>query len=287
VEAKAHPAKAMSARAHRRVAPAKPAVRPAAAALPAAAAEANRRAGGSKLGSITTHRAAIISPRDAHFSTGNVVIGVVEACSSHRAKCQETVRAASHVRKRLRTVEAATPQEIESAFSSMNEQSAGAVIVAADAFFIQQGRQIAELARKHRMPSVFSFREQVDWPPQAAEMGQELFLRDRETAFRYCVVGPGGLELRARHTVHSNRSLCRSDWPGARETCAVSATEGTTKVLRKDHGRRAMWIAAVEGSRKMKPENPSFMCGLRGGLGGLELRAGDFFPPDFPVPPIS
>jgi hypothetical protein len=48
-----------------------------------------------------------------------------------------------------------------------------------------------------------------------------------------------------------------------------------------------MWIAAVEGSRKMKPENPSFMCGLRGGLGGLELRAGDFFPPDFPVPVAS
>jgi hypothetical protein len=47
-----------------------------------------------------------------------------------------------------------------------------------------------------------------------------------------------------------------------------------------------MWIAAVEGSRKMKPENPSFMCGLRGGLGGLELRAGNFFPPDFPVPVI-
>jgi hypothetical protein len=264
-------------------------VRPAAAALPAAAAEANRRAGGSKLGSITTHRAAIISPRDAHFSTGNVVIGVVEACSSHRAKCQETVRAASHVRKRLRTVEAATPQEIESAFSSMNEQSAGAVIVAADAFFIQQGRQIAELARKHRMPSVFSFREQVDaglrkpqkWDKSfSSETGKRRFASD-------CVVGPGGLELRARHTVHSNRSLCRSDWPGARETCAVSATEGTTKVLRKDHGRRAMWIAAVEGSRKMKPENPSFMCGLRGGLGGLELRAGDFFPPDFPVPPIS
>jgi putative ABC transport system substrate-binding protein len=44
----------------------------------------------------------------------------------------------------------------------MNQQSAGAVIVAADAFFIQQGRQIADLARKHRMPSVFSFREQVD-----------------------------------------------------------------------------------------------------------------------------
>jgi putative ABC transport system substrate-binding protein len=44
----------------------------------------------------------------------------------------------------------------------MNQQNAGAVIVAADAFFIQQGRQIADLARKHWMPSVFSFREQVE-----------------------------------------------------------------------------------------------------------------------------
>ena len=32
----------------------------------------------------------------------------------------------------------------------------------ADAFFIQEGQQIAELAPKHRMPSVFPFREQVD-----------------------------------------------------------------------------------------------------------------------------
>jgi putative ABC transport system substrate-binding protein len=32
----------------------------------------------------------------------------------------------------------------------------------ADALFLQEGQQIAELARKHRMPSVFPFREQVD-----------------------------------------------------------------------------------------------------------------------------
>ncbi len=70
--------------------------------------------------------------------------------------------AAQGVSLEITAVEAATPQEIESAFSSMNRQSAGAVIVAADAFFIQQGQQIADLARKHRMPSVFPFREQVD-----------------------------------------------------------------------------------------------------------------------------
>jgi ABC-type uncharacterized transport system substrate-binding protein len=225
-----------------------------------------------------------IAPKLSHVAI------LVNPTNQSHAPVVASLRAAAHgVNLEIGTVEAATPQEIESAFSSMNEQSAGAVIVAADAFFIQQGRQIAELARKHRMPSVFSFREQVDaglrkpqkWDKSfSSETGKRRFASD-------CVVGPGGLELRARHTVHSNRSLCRSDWPGARETCAVSATEGTTKVLRKDHGRRAMWIAAVEGSRKMKPENPSFMCGLRGGLGGLELRAGDFFPPDFPVPPIS
>jgi putative ABC transport system substrate-binding protein len=70
--------------------------------------------------------------------------------------------AAQGVNLEITTVEAATPQEIESAFSSMNRHGAGAVIVAADAFFIQQGQQIADLARKHRMPSVFPFREQVD-----------------------------------------------------------------------------------------------------------------------------
>src|SRR5260221_4238172 len=40
----------------------------------------------------------------------------------------------------------------------------------------------------------------------AAETRKRRFASD-------CMVGPGGLELRARHAVHSNRSLCRSGWP--------------------------------------------------------------------------
>jgi putative ABC transport system substrate-binding protein len=54
-------------------------------------------------------------------------------------------------------VEARTPQEIENAFALMMRESAGAVIVASDAFFNQQARQIAELAIKHRMPSISAF----------------------------------------------------------------------------------------------------------------------------------
>ena len=70
--------------------------------------------------------------------------------------------AAQSVDLEIGAVGAATAQQIEGAFAKMSQQNAGAVIVVADAFFIQEGQQIAELARKHRMPSVFPFREQVD-----------------------------------------------------------------------------------------------------------------------------
>src|SRR5262245_6158835 len=69
---------------------------------------------------------------------------------------------AESVNLEIGAVEAATMQQIESAFAKMSRQNAGAVIVVADALFLQEGQQIAELARKHRMPSVFPFREQVD-----------------------------------------------------------------------------------------------------------------------------
>ena len=53
-------------------------------------------------------------------------------------------------------IEARTPQDIEKAFATMTQQNAGAVIVSSDGFFIQQQRQIAELALKHRLPSISS-----------------------------------------------------------------------------------------------------------------------------------
>jgi putative ABC transport system substrate-binding protein len=56
-------------------------------------------------------------------------------------------------------LEARTAQEIENAFPTMTQGNAKAVIVAVDAFFIQQQRPIAELAAKHRLPSVSGNRE--------------------------------------------------------------------------------------------------------------------------------
>ena len=59
-------------------------------------------------------------------------------------------------------VNARTPQGIENAFSMMAQEKAGAVIVAQDPFFVQQVRQIAQLAAKHRLPSVAGIQEYVD-----------------------------------------------------------------------------------------------------------------------------
>ena len=55
---------------------------------------------------------------------------------------------------RVLPVEARTPQEIDSAFAAMRQQNAGAVIVLLQPLFQQQRTQIAELAAKHRLPSM-------------------------------------------------------------------------------------------------------------------------------------
>jgi len=64
--------------------------------------------------------------------------------------------------KVLLPLEARTPQEIENAFSTIAREKTGAVIVMLDTLFIQQRRQIAELAAKHRLPSLSPFREYVE-----------------------------------------------------------------------------------------------------------------------------
>src|SRR5262249_54813022 len=58
-------------------------------------------------------------------------------------------------------VEAATAEGIEQAFAGMQRQDASAVVIAADSFFVEQRERIAQLALKHRRPSIFSFREHV------------------------------------------------------------------------------------------------------------------------------
>ncbi len=57
---------------------------------------------------------------------------------------------------------ASTPQEIENAFSMMVREKADAVFVGSPTVFAQQHRQIAELALKYRLPSLFQDRVDVE-----------------------------------------------------------------------------------------------------------------------------
>jgi putative ABC transport system substrate-binding protein len=62
----------------------------------------------------------------------------------------------------LRTLEARDPQEIDSAFAAMTREPAGALMVLVDAIFTNQVRQIAELAAKRRLPSIYGQREYAE-----------------------------------------------------------------------------------------------------------------------------
>jgi putative ABC transport system substrate-binding protein len=59
-------------------------------------------------------------------------------------------------------VEARSAPDIERAFLAMSDAKAGAVIVPRDGVFLEQRRQIAELAAKGRLPTVSDNREFVD-----------------------------------------------------------------------------------------------------------------------------
>ena len=72
------------------------------------------------------------------------------------AQLREAEAAARVLGVRLQILEARNPQEIDRAFAALTRERAGALMIIADALFGNQRRQIAELAVKRRLPSIFS-----------------------------------------------------------------------------------------------------------------------------------
>jgi putative ABC transport system substrate-binding protein len=64
--------------------------------------------------------------------------------------------------RQLRIVNAGTAADIDSAFANIKEQVTDALIVASDPFFVTQRGQLAALAARHRIPTIYPFREQID-----------------------------------------------------------------------------------------------------------------------------
>jgi len=70
--------------------------------------------------------------------------------------------AAQKLGVRILPLEARTAQEIEKAFSVMIREHAGAVVLASERLFLTHRRQVADLAAKHRLPSIGAMRELVE-----------------------------------------------------------------------------------------------------------------------------
>jgi putative ABC transport system substrate-binding protein len=91
-----------------------------------------------------------------------VVVLVTPTSTTYRAISQSIETAAQKAGVKTVMAEASTPQEIEYAFSMMVQNKADAVIVGSSSFFTQQRQQIAELALKYRIPSMFAIRSNVE-----------------------------------------------------------------------------------------------------------------------------
>jgi putative ABC transport system substrate-binding protein len=121
-------------------------------------------------GNITglSNVSAEVSPKHLEMLLGmvpklsRVAVLVNPANSSHAMVLKSVQSAAQRTSSKILPVEARTAPEIEKAFSAMAREKAGAVIVARDALFNQQVRQIAELAAKNRLPTISGMREYVE-----------------------------------------------------------------------------------------------------------------------------
>lgn len=76
-----------------------------------------------------------------------------------KAFLREMQSAAKHFDLRIVPVHAGTSEEIDAAFSLMAREKVQAVVLAPDAFFSQQRRQIVRLSAKARLPIIFPTRD--------------------------------------------------------------------------------------------------------------------------------
>lgn len=77
----------------------------------------------------------------------------------HDLQLQELQQGADAIGQEIKVVQAASAHDIDTAFVSLVQMSANALIVANDPFFVNRRDQIVALAAKHRMPAMYFSRE--------------------------------------------------------------------------------------------------------------------------------
>jgi putative ABC transport system substrate-binding protein len=83
---------------------------------------------------------------------------VTPTSPTYRAILESVQGAAQKAGIKTVVVEASNPQDIENAFATMASERVGAVVVGSSPLFAVQRKQIADLALKYRLPSMFGSR---------------------------------------------------------------------------------------------------------------------------------
>jgi putative tryptophan/tyrosine transport system substrate-binding protein len=82
--------------------------------------------------------------------------------SSYSSALKSMQAAAQTAGLELAPLDARVPQEIDAAFEALGRAQVGALVVAADRFFLTQQQRFADLALKYRLPTMFAERSFVE-----------------------------------------------------------------------------------------------------------------------------
>jgi putative ABC transport system substrate-binding protein len=80
---------------------------------------------------------------------------------NHSAQLKSLIETARKFGIQIVPVDGGTPEDVERGFAMMARERAGAVIVLGGTLFVQHSKQIADLAIKHRLPSLFGLHDYV------------------------------------------------------------------------------------------------------------------------------
>jgi len=121
---------------------------------------------GGNLTGITTLNVELLPKRIEllhQLSPGATTVGLLVNSSNPSASTlgRDARAAARALGRELQVVEARNEGEIEAAFAALAQTRAGGLVIGADPFFVARIARLAALALRHRMPTVFEFRQFV------------------------------------------------------------------------------------------------------------------------------
>jgi ABC-type uncharacterized transport system substrate-binding protein len=117
----------------------------------------------------------------------SVVALLINPTNPNSERQSRNLKAAAHsLGLQLHVLHASTERDFDTAFATLVQLQAGALIIGADAFFINQSEQLGALALRHAVPAISFYREFVGREPPAISPRRQSYV-PRPTVTRFLV----------------------------------------------------------------------------------------------------